>query len=239
MEYRDRINESIQRVLAERAAASKATVTPTQKQFIESAIQAQVLRFGEFKLKSGRLSPYFFNMGNFKTGSDMASVADCYAKTILASKLEFDVIFGPAYKGIPLCASVAASLARHGHNVELAYKLKEAKDHGEGGCIVGSSLKDKKVLIIDDVITAGTATRESVSIIEAEGGKVIGLVIALNRQEKGNDCEISAVQQIEKDYGFPVVSICDLNCLINYLNQGGELATYLEAITKYREMYGA
>lgn len=237
--YRDQINESIERVLAERAAAPVAIVTPTQKQFIEAAIQAQVLRFGEFKLKSGRLSPYFFNMGNFKTGADMASVADCYAKTILESKLEFDVIFGPAYKGIPLCASVAASLARHGHNVEFAYNRKEAKDHGEGGCIVGSSLKDKRVLVIDDVITAGTATRESVSIIEAEGGKVIGLIIALNRQEKGNDCDISAVQQIEKDYGFPVVSICDLNCLVNYLNQGGELSSYLDAIKKYREMYGA
>lgn len=237
--YRDQINSAIERVLAERKASKKVPMDITQKQFIEAAIRASVLRFGEFKLKSGRLSPYFFNMGNFKTGRDMAEVAECYTKTILKSGLEFDVIFGPAYKGIPLCAAVAAIMAQHGHNVEFAYNRKEAKDHGEGGCIVGSSLKDKRVLVIDDVITAGTATRESVGIIEKEGGKVVGLVIALNRQEKGNDSELSAVQQIEKDYGFPVVSIADLNSLVNYLNQGGELSEHLDAITKYREMYGA
>ncbi|KAK8814824.1 hypothetical protein WA556_006863 [Blastocystis sp. ATCC 50177/Nand II] len=237
--YRDQINSAIERVLTERKAAAKTVLDSTQKQFIEAAIRASVLRFGEFKLKSGRLSPYFFNMGNFKTGRDMAEVAECYTKTILKSGLEFDVIFGPAYKGIPLCAVVAAAMAQHGRNVEFAYNRKEAKDHGEGGCIVGSALKDKRVLVIDDVITAGTATRESVSIIEKEGGKVVGLVIALNRQEKGNDSDLSAVQQIEKDYGFPVVSIADLNSLVNYLNQGGELSAHLEAITKYREMYGA
>lgn len=237
--YRDQINSAIERVLTERKAAAKTVLDSTQKQFIEAAIRASVLRFGEFKLKSGRLSPYFFNMGNFKTGRDMAEVAECYTKTILKSGLEFDVIFGPAYKGIPLCAVVAAAMAQHGRNVEFAYNRKEAKDHGEGGCIVGSALKDKRVLVIDDVITAGTATRESVSIIEKEGGKVVGLVIALNRQEKGNDSDLSAVQQIEKDYGFPVVSIADLNSLVNYLNQGGELSAHLEAITKYRELYGA
>ena len=239
MHYRDQINESIQRVLAERSQAVESDLTQIQKRFIEAAIRASVLRFGEFKLKSGRLSPYFFNMGNFKSGQDMYDVAECYAKTILDSGLEFDVIFGPAYKGIPLCASVAAALSQHGRNVEFAYNRKEAKDHGEGGCIVGSSLKDKRVLVIDDVITAGTATRESVGIIEAEGGKVVGLVIALNRQEKGNDSEISAVQQIEIDYKFPVVSIVDLNALIDYLNQKGDLSNYLDAIKKYRDMYGA
>ena len=237
--YRDQINESIQRVLAERAATPKPQLSKTQKQFIEAAIRASVLRFGEFKLKSGRMSPYFFNMGNFKSGQDMLDVAESYARTILERAPEFDVIFGPAYKGIPLAAAVAAALAAHGRNVEFAYNRKEAKDHGEGGCIVGSALKDKRVLVIDDVITAGTAIRESVGIIEKEGGKVVGLVIALNRQEKGNDSDLSAVQQIEKDYNFPVVSIVDLNSLINYLNQGGELSSYLEAITKYREMYGA
>ena len=237
--YRDQINSAIERVLAERKQSKKTELNDTQKQFIEAAIRASVLRFGEFKLKSGRLSPYFFNMGNFKSGKDMFEVAECYAKTILKSGLAFDVIFGPAYKGIPLCAAVAAALAQHGHNVEFAYNRKEAKDHGEGGCIVGSALKDKRVLVIDDVITAGTATRESVHIIEAEGGKVIGLVIALNRQEKGNDSDLSAVQQIEKDFHFPVVSIADLNSLVNYLNEGGELSAHLEAITKYREMYGA
>lgn len=237
--YRDQINESIQRVLAERAATPKPQLSNTQKQFIEAAIRASVLRFGEFKLKSGRMSPYFFNMGNFKSGQDMLDVAESYARTILERAPEFDVIFGPAYKGIPLAAAVAAALAAHGRNVEFAYNRKEAKDHGEGGCIVGSALKDKRVLVIDDVITAGTATRESVGIIEKEGGKVVGLVIALNRQEKGNDSDLSAVQQIEKDYNFPVVSIVDLNSLINYLNQSGELSSYLEAITKYREMYGA
>lgn len=239
MHYRDQINESIQRVLAERSQAVESDLTQIQKRFIEAAIRASVLRFGEFKLKSGRLSPYFFNMGNFKSGQDMYDVAECYAKTILDSGLEFDVIFGPAYKGIPLCASVAAALSQHGRNVEFAYNRKEAKDHGEGGCIVGSLLKDKRVLVIDDVITAGTATRESVGIIEAEGGKVVGLVIALNRQEKGNDSGISAVQQIEIDYKFPVVSIVDLNALIDYLNQKGDLSNYLDAIKKYRDMYGA
>ena len=239
MHYRDQINESIQRVLAERSQAVESDLTQIQKRFIEAAIRASVLRFGEFKLKSGRLSPYFFNMGNFKSGQDMYDVAECYAKTILDSGLEFDVIFGPAYKGIPLCASVAAALSQHGRNVEFAYNRKEAKDHGEGGCIVGSLLKDKRVLVIDDVITAGTATRESVGIIEAEGGKVVGLVIALNRQEKGNDSEVSAVQQIEIDYKFPVVSIVDLNALIDYLNQKGDLSNYLDAIKKYRDMYGA
>ena len=237
--YRDQINSAIERVLTERKAVAKTVLDSTQKQFIEAAIRASVLRFGEFKLKSGRLSPYFFNMGNFKTGRDMAEVAECYTKTILKSGLEFDVIFGPAYKGIPLCAVVAAAMAQHGRNVEFAYNRKEAKDHGEGGCIVGSALKDKRVLVIDDVITAGTATRESVSIIEKEGGKVTGLVIALDRQEKGNDCDVSAVQQIVKDYGFPVVSIVNLEALINYLNRGGELSSHLEAIKKYREMYGA
>ena len=226
-------------MLAERAASEKEELDDTQVMFIDAAIRATVLRFGEFKLKSGRLSPYFFNMGNFKTGQDLHEVAACYARTIIASGMEFDVLFGPAYKGIPLAATVAAELAIRGKNVEFAYNRKEAKDHGEGGCIVGSSLKDKRVLVIDDVITAGTATRESVSIIDAEGGKVVGLVIALDRQEKGNSGDLSAVQQIEKDFGFPVVNIVNLNALVNYLNRGGELSNYLDAIKKYREMYGA
>lgn len=153
--------------------------------------------------------------------------------------MQFDVLFGPAYKGIPLAATVAAELAVRGRNVEFAYNRKEAKDHGEGGCIVGSALKDKRVLVIDDVITAGTATRESVSIINAEGGQVVGLIIALDRQEKGNEGNLSAVQQIEKDFSFPVVSIVNLNALVDYLNRGGELSNYLDAIKKYREMYGA
>lgn len=239
LKYRDQINASVERVLAERAASPAVSLNETQTMFIDAAIRALVLRFGEFKLKSGRLSPYFFNMGNFKTGRDLHEVAACYARTIIDSGIEFDVLFGPAYKGIPLAATVAAELAVRGRNVEFAYNRKEAKDHGEGGCIVGSALKDKRVLVIDDVITAGTATRESVQIIEKEGGKVTGLVIALDRQEKGNDCDVSAVQQIVKDYGFPVVSIVNLEALINYLNRGGELSSHLDAIKKYREMYGA
>ena len=239
LKYRDQINASVERVLAERAGSPAVALNETQTKFIDAAIRALVLRFGEFKLKSGRLSPYFFNMGNFKTGRDLQEVAACYARTIIDSGIEFDVLFGPAYKGIPLAATVAAELAVRGRNVEFAYNRKEAKNHGEGGCIVGSALKDKRVLVIDDVITAGTATRESVSIIEKEGGKVTGLVIALDRQEKGNDCDVSAVQQIVKDYGFPVVSIVNLEALINYLNRGGELSSHLEAIKKYREMYGA
>lgn len=236
--YRDQINEAITRVLSERKQ-DYSLLNNIQVTFIEAAIRASVLRFGEFKLKSGRLSPYFFNMGNFKTGRDLHEVAACYARTIIASGLKFDVLFGPAYKGIPLAATVAAELAVRGCNVEFAYNRKEAKDHGEGGCIVGSTLKDKRVLVIDDVITAGTATRESVSIINAEGGQVVGLVIALDRQEKGNEGDLSAVQQIEKDFSFPVVSIVNLNSLVDYLNRGGELSNYLDAIKKYREMYGA
>ncbi|KNB42354.1 orotidine 5-phosphate decarboxylase [Blastocystis sp. subtype 4] len=238
IEYRDQINDAIARVLAERKQ-NETSLSNIQVSFIEAAIRANVLRFGEFKLKSGRLSPYFFNMGNFKTGLDLHEVAACYAQTILASDLQFDVLFGPAYKGIPLAATVAAELAVRGRNVEFAYNRKEAKDHGEGGCIVGSALKDKRVLVIDDVITAGTATRESVSIINAEGGQVVGLIIALDRQEKGNEGNLSAVQQIEKDFSFPVVSIVNLNALVDYLNRGGELSNYLDAIKKYREMYGA
>ena len=238
IEYRDQINDAIARVLAERKQ-NETSLSNIQVSFIEAAIRANVLRFGEFKLKSGRLSPYFFNMGNFKPGLDLHEVAACYAQTILASDLQFDVLFGPAYKGIPLAATVAAELAVRGRNVEFAYNRKEAKDHGEGGCIVGSALKDKRVLVIDDVITAGTATRESVSIINAEGGQVVGLIIALDRQEKGNEGNLSAVQQIEKDFSFPVVSIVNLNALVDYLNRGGELSNYLDAIKKYREMYGA
>ena len=238
IEYRDQINDAIARVLAERKQ-NETSLSNIQVSFIEAAIRANVLRFGEFKLKSGRLSPYFFNMGNFKTGLDLHEVAACYAQTILASDLQFDVLFGPAYKGIPLAATVAAELAVRGRNVEFAYNRKEAKDHGEGGCIVGSALKDKRVLVIDDVITAGTATRESVSIINAEGGQVVGLIIALDRQEKGNEGNLSAVQQIEKDFSIPVVSIVNLNALVDYLNRGGELSNYLDAIKKYREMYGA
>ena len=221
-----------------------------QQQFIEFALDANVLRFGEFKTKAGRLSPYFFNAGLFNTGALLDTLGRFYAETLLAARnegrIEFDLIFGPAYKGIPLAASVATNLARLGCDVPWAFNRKEAKDHGEGGTIVGAPLKGK-VVIIDDVISAGTSVRESVAMIQANGATPAGVLIALDRQEKGGNAvemtETSAVQDVEKTFGFNVVSIISLKDLLAFMEGDSEkaraVAQFRPAVSAYRERYGA
>jgi len=208
-----------------------------KKRFIQLAIRYQVLRFGEFTLKSGRLSPYFFNAGLFNSGYALAELGSCYAQTIIDNSIDYDVLFGPAYKGIPLVAAIAYALSvNHGIDKPYAFNRKEAKDHGEGGLIVGAELSGK-VLIVDDVITAGTAIREAVDIIQAEGATTSAVLIALDRQEKGRS-ELSAVQEVHRDYGIEVFSIITLADLIDYLATDDAFAQYLPAMKAYRSEYG-
>ena len=206
------------------------------RDFIAFACDCGVLRFGEFKTKAGRLSPYFFNAGLFNDGQSLARLADYYAQAILASGIGFDVIFGPAYKGIPLAATTAVALAGKGRNAPFAYNRKEAKDHGEGGTLVGAALSGR-VLIIDDVISAGTSVRESVELIRSAGATPAGVVIALDRQERGQG-SLSAVQEVEQSYGIPVVAVASLTSLIEYLQGHPELERVLPAVKQYREQYG-
>ena len=207
-----------------------------QREFLDFALEAGVLRFGEFTLKSGRISPYFFNAGLFNTGSALARLGRAYAQAIVDSGIRFDVLYGPAYKGIPLAAVTAAALFdQHGIDIPYAFNRKEAKAHGEGGNIVGHPLEGR-ILIIDDVITAGTAIRESMDIIESSGARPAGVVIALDRQEKGKG-ERSAIQEVEADYGIPVAAIVRLQNLVSYLEQTGEPGS-LEKIRAYRAQYG-
>ena len=207
-----------------------------QHEFLDFALEAGVLRFGEFTLKSGRISPYFFNAGLFNTGSALSRLGRAYAQAIVDSGIEFDVLYGPAYKGIPLAAVTAAAVyEQHGIDIPYTFNRKEAKDHGEGGSIVGHPLQGR-ILIIDDVITAGTAIRESMDIIEAQGAQPAGVVIALDRQEKGKG-ERSAIQEVEADYGIPVAAIVRLENLVDYLEQGND-AQALEKIRAYRAQYG-
>lgn len=208
-----------------------------QREFIRFAIERGVLRFGEFTLKSGRTSPYFFNAGLFNSGSALAQLGRFYAAAVADSGIDFDVIFGPAYKGIPLAAATAMSLAEH-HQRDLpwCFNRKEAKDHGEGGTLVGAPLTGR-VLIVDDVITAGTAIREVMQIIRAQGAQAAGVLIALNRQERGQG-ELSAIQEVEQDYGMPVVSIVSLAQVLEYLAEDEELKRYLPAVEAYRNQYG-
>jgi orotate phosphoribosyltransferase len=207
-----------------------------QPEFIQLCIDLGVLRFGEFKLKSGRLSPYFFNAGLFNTGHAIASLGRSYARAAALSGVQFDMLFGPAYKGIPLVTTTAAALAGHeGRNLPFAFNRKEAKDHGEGGTIVGAPLAGR-VLIVDDVITAGTAIRESVEIIRAHGATPAGVLIALDREERGQG-EKSAVQEVEETFGLPVISVIRLRDLMTHLESAGEAAT-LAAVSAYRERYG-
>jgi orotate phosphoribosyltransferase len=208
-----------------------------QQEFLDFAIDVGVLRFGEFTLKSGRVSPYFFNSGLFNTGSSLARLGRYYAQAIIESGIEFDMIYGPAYKGIPLAASLAIALADH-HQRDLPYcfNRKETKDHGEGGLIVGAALQGR-VLIIDDVISAGTSVRESVEIIQAAGATPAGVVIALDRQERGQG-ETSAIQEVENDYGLHVSSIVRLHELAEFLTAKGDQAESLQAINSYRSQYG-
>jgi orotate phosphoribosyltransferase len=207
-----------------------------QTEFLNFALEKGVLRFGEFTLKSGRISPYFFNAGLFNSGSALARLGRFYAQAIVDSGIKFDVLYGPAYKGIPLAAVTAAALYDH-HQIDIPYAFnrKEAKSHGEGGSIVGHALEGQ-ILIIDDVITAGTAIRESMDIIEAEGAKPAGVVIALDRQEKGKG-DKSAIQEVEQDYGIPVASIAKLENVIGFLEQQGN-ADHLANIRAYRDQYG-
>lgn len=208
-----------------------------QRDFIRFAIERGVLRFGEFTLKSGRTSPYFFNAGLFNSGSALAQLGRFYAEAVVASGIDFDVLFGPAYKGIPLAASTAVALAEH-HQRDLpwCFNRKEAKDHGEGGTLVGAPLAGN-VLIIDDVITAGTAIREVMQIIQGQNATAAGVLIALNRQERGKG-ELSAIQEVERDFGIPVVSIVSLEQVLEYLAQDAELKKYLPAVQAYRAQYG-
>jgi orotate phosphoribosyltransferase len=209
-----------------------------QQEFLSLAISKQVLRFGEFTLKSGRLSPYFFNAGLFDDGDSLNAVSQCYAQRILDSGLGFDMLFGPAYKGIPLATCAAIALSRLGRNVPVAFNRKEAKAHGEGGTLIGAALKGR-VLIIDDVITAGTAIRESIEIIRAQGAEVAGILIALDREEVGKDSALSASQQIRAQYGVPVVSVVGLGDLLAFSERDAELAQYRQALQNYRNQYGA
>jgi len=207
-----------------------------QKNFIELALQYEVLKFGDFKLKSGRQSPYFFNAGLFNTGKALAEMGRCYAQAIVESGVQYDVLFGPAYKGIPLVAVTAMALQMdHGLDVPYAFNRKEAKDHGEGGSIVGSKIEGR-VLILDDVITAGTAIREAIDIIDQNNGTAIGVMIALDRQEKGSG-DRSAVQELQQDYGLDVFSIIGMEHLIQYLQAKGD-EEMLDAMQFYRTQYG-
>ena len=208
-----------------------------QREFIEFAIEQNVLRFGEFTLKSGRVSPYFFNAGLFNTGEALAKLGRCYAAAIQESGIEFDVLLGPAYKGIPLATTTAVALYdHHERNVPYVFNRKEAKTHGEGGNLVGAALEGK-VMIIDDVITAGTAIREVMTLIDDAGATPAATVIALNRQEKGK-AELSAIQEVERDYNMPVVSIVSLDDIVEFLTEKGDMATELAAIEAYRTAYG-
>ncbi len=216
-----------------------------RQQFIEFSIQAGVLRFGEFVTKAGRLSPYFFNAGLFNDGASLGKLAAFYAQTMLDSGLEFDMLFGPAYKGITLASATAVAMAAKGRNVPFAYNRKEAKDHGEGGTIVGAALSGR-VVIIDDVISAGTSVRESVELIRAQGATPCAVLIALDRMEKsgadGAMAQRSAVQEVEQTIGIPVIAIANLDDLFAYLSGPGadaELARYRSAVEAYRDRYGA
>ena len=211
-------------------------MTDFRHQFIEFAIAKQVLRFGEFKTKAGRLSPYFFNTGLFDDGDSLRKLGQFYAKAILESGLAFDILFGPAYKGIPLVASIAIALSEAGCNVPFAFNRKEAKDHGEGGTIVGAPLRGR-VLIVDDVISAGTSIRESVDIIRSNNAAPCGVMIALDRQERGTGT-LSAVQEVEQSFDIPVHHIASLEVLIDYLRNQPEMSGNLSQIQGYRREYG-
>ncbi|HWH74781.1 MAG TPA: orotate phosphoribosyltransferase [Methylibium sp.] len=213
------------------------------QEFVAFAVEAGVLRFGEFKTKAGRLSPYFFNAGLFDDGAKLGRLAEFYARRLLAAGLPFDLLFGPAYKGITLASAVAVELARRGHNVPYAYNRKEAKDHGEGGTLVGAPMAGR-VVIVDDVISAGTSVRESIAMIGAAGAQAVGVAIALDRQEKavadGRDADHSAVQFVQRELGLTVCAIATLGDLLQYLARQSDpaLAQHLPRVQAYRDRYG-
>jgi len=213
------------------------TAQPFQQDFIELALECEVLQFGEFELKSGRISPYFFNAGKFSTGGALARLGRCYAAALHASGLQVDMLFGPAYKGIPLVSTTAIALSeQHGVDLPFAFNRKEAKTHGEGGNIVGAPLAGD-VVVIDDVMTAGTAIRESMTILNESGARGAGVVIGLDRSERG-DGERSAVQQVEQDWGLTVVSVVSLHDIIAWVETHPDMAQHREALEQYRERYG-
>lgn len=208
-----------------------------QQEFLNLAIKNNVLNFGKFTLKSGRVSPYFFNFGSFQTGASLAKLGDYYAQTIIDSEMEFDMLFGPAYKGIPLVAVIAATLyEKHGVDYPYTYNRKEVKDHGEGGNIVGAPLEGK-VLVVDDVISAGTAIREAANIIKESGAELTGIIISLDRQEKGLG-EKSAVQDVEESFGISVLNIIGLDTVIKHIETTAGDSPLLEKINAYRDRYG-
>ncbi|MFC3024250.1 orotate phosphoribosyltransferase [Vibrio zhugei] len=208
-----------------------------QREFIEFALEKEVLKFGEFTLKSGRTSPYFFNAGLFNTGRDLARLGRFYAAALADSGMDYDVLFGPAYKGIPIATTTAVALADH-HDTDMPYcfNRKEAKDHGEGGSLVGSPLEGR-IMLVDDVITAGTAIRESMQIIQQNGADLAGVLVAIDRQEKGRG-ELSAIQEVERDFACRVISIVSLNDLVTFLEERGDSAQHLAAVKTYRQQYG-
>jgi orotate phosphoribosyltransferase len=211
---------------------------PHQRQFLELALARQVLRFGEFTLKSGRVSPYFFNAGRFDSGAALATLGECYAAALAAAGTGYDMLFGPAYKGIPLATALATALAARGRDVPLAFNRKEAKEHGEGGKLIGAPLAGR-VLIVDDVITAGTAIREALQIIREAGATPAAVVIALDRQERGQVGERSAAQEVEAEFGLPVVSVAGLEQLLQFAEDRPELAAHKAALLAYRARYGS
>ena len=222
---------------------SEATDDTVAREFVQFAVEAGVLRFGEFKTKAGRLSPYFFNSALFDDGAKLQRLAEFYARRLVASGLEFDMLFGPAYKGITLAAAVAIEFARHGRAVPFAYNRKEAKDHGEGGIVVGAPLRGRAV-IVDDVITDGASKRESVELMTKEGATPVAVLIALDRMERGGSGEHlsaqSAVMDFERDHGIPVLAIATLADLLEFLNSdaASPLASHADAVARYRDQYG-
>ena len=214
-----------------------------QSDFIQFALEAKVLSFGEFKTKAGRLSPYFFNAGLFNDGAQLGKLGEFYAHALLGSNIDFDMLFGPAYKGITLAASTAIALARSGRNTPFAYNRKEVKDHGEGGTLIGAPVRGR-VVIIDDVISAGTSVRESVDLIVRAGAKPCAVLIALDRMERSGDAlkigQYSAVQSVGQEFGLPVIAIANLEGLMHYLQQSHDqqLQTFLPAVQDYRNRYG-
>jgi orotate phosphoribosyltransferase len=219
-----------------RILSGAPSVADFRKDFIAFCLEQGVLKFGQFLTKSGRTTPYFFNAGLFNTGASLDRLAQFYAKAILASGVKFDMLFGPAYKGIVLAASAAVALAREGRDVPYAFNRKETKDHGEGGAVVGAPLSGR-VLIVDDVLTAGTAVRESLDVISSRGATPAGVVISLDRMERGTG-DLSAIQEIEKRHGIPVISIATLDDLLGLLAGRTDLRKDLEAIKEYRQRYG-
>ncbi len=216
-----------------------------QSRFLHLALRAQALRFGEFTLKSGRVSPYFFNAGRFDSGDALAGLATCYADAVEAAGLDFDMLFGPAYKGIPLATALACEFSRRGRDLPVAFNRKETKAHGEGGVLIGAPLEDRRVLIVDDVITAGTAIREALDLISAGGGTVAGVVVALDRQEvlggpaATGTARPSAAQQVADDAGAPVIAVANLHDLLAFAGESAELVSHRDRLLAYRASYGS